>query len=304
MRIAVTGSTGLVGESVVSYFRSAGCQVTRLVRPGKGMSLAGDGDVIAWDPVSKKMDASLLEGYDAVIHLAGANIAQQRWTLSYKKLILSSRVEGTQFLGEVISDLRNPPRVLLSTSAIGYYGDITPPTCVDESSNMGIGFLAEVCEQWEKAAQSAQRKGVRVVRTRFGVVLSRKGGALAKMLPVFQVGLGGKLGSGRQMISWIALEEIPRIMEHLIHKEDISGPVNVVTPNPVSNEGFTKVLAGCLNRKAILPVPSFMIRWLLGEMGQALLLDGAAVLPKRLMESGYTFRFAYLEPALRECLFK
>lgn len=300
MRIAVTGSTGLVGESVVSYFRSAGCQVTRLVRPGKGMSLAVDRDVIAWDPVSKKMDASLLEGYDAVIHLAGANIAQQRWTLSYKKLILSSRVEGTQFLSEVISNLENPPRVLLSASAIGYYGYITPPTCVDESSNMGIGFLAEVCEQWEKASQSAQREGIRVVRTRFGVVLSRKGGALAKMLPVFRLGLGGKLGSGRQMISWIALEEIPRIMEHLIHKEDISGPVNVVTPNPVSNEGFTKVLAGCLNRKAILPVPSFMIRWLLGEMGQALLLDGAAVLPKRLMESGYVFRSPDLESALGE----
>lgn len=300
MRIAVTGSTGFIGSCVVSYFRSAGCQVARLVRPGRGMSLAGDGDVIAWDPVSRKMDASLLEGYDAVIHLAGANIAQQRWTLPYKKLILSSRVEGTQFLGEVISDLKNPPRVLLSASAIGYYGNITPPICADESSNMGIGFLAEVCEQWEKAAQSAQREGVRVVYTRFGVVLSRKGGALAKMLPAFRLGFGGRLGSGRQMMSWIALEEIPRIMEHLIHKEDISGPVNVVTPNPVSNEGFTKVLAGCLNRKAILPVPSFMIRWLLGEMGQALLLDGAAVLPKRLMESGYVFRFPDLESALEE----
>lgn len=300
MRIAVTGSTGFIGSCVVSYFRSAGCQVARLVRPGRGMSLAGDGDVIAWDPVSRKMDASLLEGYDAVIHLAGANIAQQRWTLPYKKLILSSRVEGAQFLSEVISNLKNPPKVLLSASAIGYYGNITPPVCVDESSKMGNGFLAKVCDQWEKATQSAQRRGVRVVHTRFGVVLSRKGGALAKMLPAFRLGLGGKLGLGSQMMSWIALEEIPRIMEHLIHTQGISGPVNVVTPNPVSNEEFTKVLAGCLNRKAILPVPSFMIRWLLGEMGQALLLDGAAVLPKRLMESGYVFRFPDLESALEE----
>ncbi len=298
MRIIVTGSTGLIGSAIVSHFEGLGHSLTRLVRrDSKNDSCKG----ARWDIPAGEIESSALEGHDVCIHLAGANLADRRWSARYKEVIRSSRRNGTLLLSQTLARLNNPPRVLLSASAIGYYGNIIPPQSVDELANMGSGFLSGVCSQWEMATKPAEEAGIRVVHMRFGVILSEKAGALAKMLPVFKLGLGGRIGSGRQMTSWIAIDEIPLIIEHLI-KGDLSGPVNIVSPSPVSNEEFTMTLARCLNRKVFFPIPSLGIRFLLGEMGEALLLSGAAVEPRRLKESGYDFRYPDLETALSQIL--
>lgn len=248
------------------------------------------------------LDPASFEGQDVVIHLAGANIAGQRWSKRYKKLLYSSRIETTTRLCKVLANMSSPPQILLSASAIGIYGHIEPPSYVDEGIVMGDGFLYRLCFDWEHSTNFAEEVGIRVVHMRFGIVLSQKGGALGKMLPVFRLGLGGRLGSGKQMMSWIALDDVPAAMEHVINTSGLSGPVNFVAPKAVSNAEFTRVLGKALRRPVFLPVPALAIKTLFGEMGQELLLCGANVIPKRLMESGYAFRHPDLETALSKML--
>ena len=286
MRIAITGASGLIGTAAAAYFQARGHVITRISRRQGRLSL---------DPTS-------FEGQDVVIHLAGANIAGQRWSKRYKKLLCSSRIETTTRLCKVLSNMISPPRLLLCASAIGIYGHIEPPSSVDESIVMGDGFLYRLCCEWEHSTNLAEEVCIRVVHMRFGIVLSKNGGALGKMLPVFRLGLGGRLGSGKQMMSWIALDEVPAAMEHVINTPDLSGAVNFVAPKAVSNAEFTRVLGKVLRRPAFLPVPALAIKILFGEMGQELLLCGANVIPKRLRESGYVFRYPDLETALSKML--
>lgn len=248
------------------------------------------------------MDTSALEDHDAVIHLAGENIAGGRWTDKRKALIRESRIRSTSLLCKTLAGLNRPPRTLLSASAVGYYGNRDPDETLDESSMSGSGFLAEVCREWECATAPAQVAGIRVVHMRFGTVLSPPGGALAKMLPIFKLGLGGKVGSGKQIMSWIALDEIPAAVFHALSSEIPSGPVNFVSPNPVSNAEFTRILGQVLARPTIFPLPAFAARLMFGEMADELLLGGARVVPRRLKESGYPFIHSDLEQALKQML--
>ncbi|OGX29978.1 MAG: TIGR01777 family protein [Omnitrophica WOR_2 bacterium RIFCSPHIGHO2_01_FULL_52_10] len=282
MRIAITGASGLIGTAAAAYFQARGHAITRVSRQRGRLDL---------DPVS-------FQGQDVVIHLAGANIAGRRWSRRYKKLLYSSRIETTTQLCKVLTNMNNPPQLLLCASAIGIYGHIEPPVCVNEGLIMGYRFLHKLCVDWEHSTHLAEEIGIRVVHMRFGIVLSPKGGALAKMLPVFRLGLGGRLGSGKQIMSWIALDELPAAMEHVINTPDLSGAVNFVAPKAVSSAEFTRVLAKALRRPAFLPVPALVIKVLFGEMGEELLLSGANVIPKRLSESGYVFRYPDLETAL------
>lgn len=283
MRIAITGSTGLIGSSLVGYFHSRGNDVIRISREGDGLCL----------------NPSILEGQDVIIHLAGANIAAKRWSSKYKRVLYDSRIDNTARLSQAISNLSKPPKLLLSGSAVGYYGNINPPLCVSEYDKMGDSFLSQLCHDWESSTKPAQSAGIRVVHMRFGVVLSEKGGVLGKVLPVFKLGLGGKIGPGTQIMSWVALKEIPLIMEHIIKTPDLSGPVNFVSPHAVSNADFTRILGQHLKKPTFLPLPSWAVKVMLGEMGQELLLSGARVLPKRLIESSYEFRYPDLETALK-----
>lgn len=282
MRIAITGSSGLIGTAAAAYFQARGHAIMRVSRHRGHLDLG---------PAS-------FEGQDVVIHLAGASIAGRRWNRHYKKLLYSSRVETTTQLCKVLANMNNPPQLLLCASAIGIYGYIEPPACVDEGLIMGDGFLYKLCIDWEHSTHLAEEIGIRVVHMRFGIVLSPRGGALAKMLPVFMLGLGGRLGSGKQMMSWVALDEVPTAMEHVINTPGLSGAVNFVAPKAVSNAEFTRILAKALRRPAFLPVPALVIKLLFGEMGKELLLSGANVIPKRLRESGYVFHYPDLETAL------
>ena len=250
--------------------------------------------VIVWDPALNYIEIEQLEGFDVIIHLAGANVGEY-WSPEYKKSILESRVQSTKLLCESLARLVSKPKLLISASAIGFYGNHPPEEVLDENSPSGTGFLADVCRQWEEETDACSQAGIRVVRMRLGVVLSKAGGALAKMWLPFQCGIGGVLGNGQQMMSWIALDEIPFVVDHLIKNDQIAGAVNVVSPQAVSNAEFTKILGQVMHRPTILPVPGFAIRLLFGEMGQSLLLEGAHVVPRRLQESGYQFRFADLK---------
>jgi uncharacterized protein (TIGR01777 family) len=294
MRIAITGSTGLVGRVLVADLEAAGHEVTRVVRDP---AAAGTG-VVVWDPERGQIDAAGLEGHDAVIHLAGESVAGL-WTQEKKARIAGSRIGGTKLLSETLARLERPPRVLLSASATGYYGDRPPLAVVDEQSGPGIGFLARTVVAWEAAALPAAEAGIRVLYLRFGVVMSFSGGVLGAALPIFRAGLGGRLGSGRQIWSWVARSEIPLVVRYLLARDDLSGPINVVTPSPVSNAEFTAVLARVLRRPALLRVPAYLLRLVGGEFAQEMLLSGAHVRPRRLLDSGYRFRYPELEMALR-----
>lgn len=295
MHVAVSGASGLVGSALVDSLSSAGNRVSRLVRRE-----ADTGEsAILWDPSTSRIDAEGLEGLDAVVHLAGENIAGGRWTTARKERIRTSRVDGTRLLAETLAGLKRPPRVWINASAIGYYGNRGEEP-LDEGSPGGTGFLADTCREWEAAVAPAQNvAGLRVVLLRIGVVLSAAGGALAGMLPLFKLGLGGRIGHGRQFMSWIALDELVAVIGHLLADERITGPVNAVAPAPVTNAEFTRTLGRVLRRPTWLPAPAPMIRLLLGEMGQELLLDGARILPGRLQQAGYAFRLGELERALR-----
>jgi uncharacterized protein (TIGR01777 family) len=299
MKILITGSTGLVGSALLPSLKSQGHEVFRLVR---SEAKAGPTEIY-WNPQKGIEDTSRLEGFDAVVHLAGENISDGRWTAEKKTRIRDSRVEGTRRLSDALARLNQPPRALLCASAIGYYGD-RGDEIMREGDAPGTGFLADVCREWEAATASAEQKGIRVVKLRFGVILTPKGGALSKMLAPFQFGVAGRLGSGRQYMSWVTLDDVVGVINHALVNETLSGPVNVVAPNPVTNLQFTKTMGRVLNRPTIFPVPAFAIRLAFGEMGDAALLASTRVEPSRLKESGYTFKHPELESALRQMLNK
>lgn len=299
MRVVISGASGLVGRALLGRLRERQHDVARLAR-GPGPRAA---DEIAWDPVAGTIDAARLEGCEAVVHLAGENIAAGRWNCRRKGLIRDSRVRGTRLLAEALSRLQARPRALVCASAIGYYGD-RGDELLDESAAPGVGFLADVCREWESAAESAAERGVRVVRLRFGVILSGQGGALAKMLLPFRLGLGGKVGSGRQYLSWIALDDAVGAICHALEAGELRGAVNAVSPDPVTNYEFTKTLGRVLRRPTIFPIPALVARLALGEMADELLLASARVQPRKLLESGYRFAYPTLESALRHVLGK
>src|SRR2546423_12723956 len=299
MKILVTGSTGLVGSALLPFLKSQGHEVFRLVR---SQARAGPAEIY-WKPEKGIEDTARLEGFDGVMLLAADNVSEGRWTPQKKARIRDSRVTGTRLLSEALARLDQPPRALVSASAIGYYGD-RGDQIMREESPPGSDFLASVCREWEAATEPAARDGIRVVMLRFGVILAPKGGALSKMLAPFQFGLGGRLGSGRQFMSWITLDDVVGVISHALVKETLSGPVNVVAPHPVTNYEFTKTLGRVLSRPTIFPVPAFVIRLAFGEMGDAALLASTRVEPARLKESGYTFQHPELESALRQMLKK
>ncbi len=296
LTILVTGSHGLIGSSLVPLLRSRGDRVVRLVRAAPAAA-----DEARWDPAAGSIDAGRLEGADAAIHLAGENLASGRWTPERKARIRDSRVRGTRLLAETLARLARPPRVLLSASAAGYYGDRGEEILTEESAP-GTGFLADVCREWEAAADPARRAGIRVVYLRSGLVLARTGGLLAPMLPVFRLGLGGPLGAGRHYMSWIALDDWTGAALHLLADERVAGPVNMVAPQPVTNAEFTRALARALGRPALVPVPAPALRVAFGEMADGALLTSVRATPARLVGSGYVFRFPELDAALRHVL--
>lgn len=289
--IAVSGASGFIGRALVSALKSRGVRVRPLVRPGRSVP-----DGIPWDPEASSIDREALEGLDAVVHLAGENVAGARWSEAQKQRIRDSRVRGTGLLAEALSALRDKPAVWVSASAVGIYGD-GGDRALDEDSPPGDDFLARVCVAWEEAAAPARAAGIRVVHPRFGVVLHPHGGALAKMLGPFKLGLGGKLGSGAQYMSWIGLEDAVRALLYLID-QPLEGPVNLVAPNPVTNAEFTRALAGALHRPAPFFVPSFAARLAFGEMAEVALLRGQRVFPKRLLGAGFQFAQPELAPLL------
>ena len=293
MKILVTGSGGLIGSALLDALKSD--ETTRLVR---SRTKEGFPPSIFWDPKTGEIEQEKLEGFDGVVHLAGEGIAQGRWTLSKKARIRESRLRGTRFLCETLVHLSRPPKVLVCASAIGYYGNRGEES-LRETSRPGAGFLAQLCQEWESAAQSASQKGIRVVNLRIGIVLSPRGGALSLMLPVFKLGLGGALGNGRQMMSWIAIDDLAGAIRHALTTDSLRGPVNAVSPNPVTNAQFTKAMGRVLRRPVFFPVPSFAVKLLFGEMGEELLLSSTRVEPINLLASGFTFRYPELDGALR-----
>ena len=297
MKIVISGASGLIGTPLVTRLRGKGHEVVRLVRraPARGEA--------QWDPKAGFLDPAILEGADAVIHLSGAGIGDKRWTDAYKREVLESRTLSTSLLARTIATLERKPRVFLSGSAIGIYG-ARDDEALTESSAHGTGFLADVCEQWEAAAAPASDAGVRTVFLRTGIVLSPQGGALKKLLAVFKIGIGGRFGSGKQWQSWISLDDELGAIEFLLDAP-VSGPVNLTAPQPVTNAEFTRVLARVVKRPAVLPIPSFGPKLLLGaELADALLFTGQRVLPNVLTTNGYVFAHATLEDALRALLNK
>ena len=295
MQALVSGSTGLIGRALVSRLEDADHEVTPLVRPGTATD-----DGIEWDPSSGELDGAQLEGFDAVVHLAGESI-NQRWTEQAKQRIRDSRIEGTRLLATTLAELDDPPEVLVSASAVGYYGD-RGSAWLEEDATAGDLFISEVCQQWEEAAQAAAENDIRVVTTRTGIVLSSEGGALPQMLPPFKLGLGGRLGSGKQYMSWLTRDDAARSIEHLIETEDVEGPVNVATPNPVTNKTFTNALGSVLGRPTVFWVPEPAVRLLFGQMGEELLLASDRMRPTELLDSGFTWQYPELEPALEHAL--
>ena len=302
MKVLVTGSSGLIGSALIPSLTAEGHDVFRLVRPKSSSSQSGVSE-IRWDPAAGKIETAGLEGLDAVVHLAGESIATGRWTAEQKAKIRDSRIKGTELLCNTLARLAHPPKVMVSASAIGYYGDRGAESLREESPP-GSGFLAEVSRQWEAATAAAAQKGVRVVIPRFGMVLSPAGGALAKMLPPFRMGAGGKLGSGKQYMSWVALNDAVGAIHHMLTNNLLKGPVNVVAPNSVTNFEFTKTLGRVLSRPTLAPVPAFAARLAFGEMADALLLASTRVEPAKLLNTGYRFRYPDLEGALRHLLGK
>ncbi|MDA1165233.1 MAG: TIGR01777 family oxidoreductase [Planctomycetota bacterium] len=299
MKIAVGGSTGLVGSALIPFLTTGGHEVARLTRGGKSVD---DGTTsIDWDPSQGRIDAAGIEGCDAVVHLGGHNIAHGRWTTGMKRLIRDSRVNSTSLLCRTLAGLANPPRVLVCASAIGFYGD-RGQDVMTENSEPGPSFLSKTCVEWEQATAPARDAGVRVVNLRIGVVLSPQGGALQKMLLPFKLGGGGIVGNGKQWWSWVSIEDLPRIILHGIQTESLSGPVNATSPGAVDNREFTKTLGRVLRRPTLIPMPAFVVKLAFGEMGEELLLGSTRVVPERLIDSGYEYAFPELEPALRHLL--
>lgn len=299
MHVLVTGASGLVGTALVPALTADGHKVTRLVRTTAQYGRAE----IPWDPATQSIATPALEGLDAVVHLAGENIAAGRWTPAKKARVYNSRVQGTRLLCDALAQLVHPPQVLVSASAIGYYGD-RGDRVMRDTSPPGSGFLAEVCQAWEAAAAPAVERGIRVVFLRLGMVLSRAGGALAPMLTPFRLGLGGVLGPGTQYISWIAIDDVVGVIQHALQTKALQGPVNAVAPQAVTNRDFTTTLGKVLRRPTRFAMPAFAARLAFGDMADALLLASTRVEPARLTATGYTFRYPTLEAALRHLLGK
>ena len=293
LRVAITGSSGMVGSALVSSLTADGQRVDRVVRsrPSHGE------EAVYWKPTEGVIEAHALEGCDAVVHLAGENIAQ-RWSAAAKRRIRDSRVDSTRLLVGALTRLKRRPSVLVSASALGIYGD-RGDELLDEESELGNDFLAEVAKAWEAATRPAVQAGIRVVNTRFGIILSPSGGALEKLLTVFRLGAGGKAGSGEQWMSWVALTDVVRVIRFAIETGTLRGPVNVVAPNPVRNAEFAKTLGEVLHRPSFATVPRSMIKLVIGEMGEATILVSQRVRAAKLDAAGYAFRYQRLEEALR-----
>lgn len=292
--VAITGATGLIGGALAAALRAAGTRVVPVSR----RQLPGGAK---WDPETGEIDRARLEGIGAVVHLAGESIAAGRWNARRRQAIRSSRTDGTSLLARTLASLDSPPPVFLSASAVGIYGD-RGDTILDEESSPGSGFLADTAVAWENAAAPARERGIRVAHPRFGIVLAREGGVLPRMLLPFRLGLGGKLGTGRQWLSWIAIDDAVRALVLLLSDPTLTGPVNVTAPSPATNAEFAATLARVLRRPAILTVPAPVLRLVLGEMADALLLASQRAVPRRLENAGFEFRHRDLGPALRALL--
>ncbi len=305
-RILITGANGMIGHALRAAAQARGMEAVPIQRPVRGNAAEAapaGADTILWEPEATQPFADLgrLEGFDAVVHLAGANISAKRWSADYKKLISNSRSQPTGALALALARLKHPPRVLLSASATGFYGSRGDEVLTEQSSS-GPGFLSEVCRTWEGATAPAVSAGIRVAHLRFGVVLTPFGGALRQMLPLFRLGLGGKLGGGRQWMSWITLKDLLEAVFHIMADEGASGPYNVVAPAPVRNAEFTRALGAALHRPAILPAPAFALRAAFGQMADETLLTSCRVVPERLQESGFAFATPEIGGALQSLL--
>lgn len=303
MKILVSGSTGMIGTSVVAALSRDGHAICRLQRPesteprNAALSASGPGQSVRWDPLGGTFDSAAAESADAVIHLAGASIGEGRWTAARKRLLRSSRVDVTRHLVSGLAKLARPPRVFISASAMGYYGDRGEEQLTEQSAP-GHDFLAALARDWEAEAARAEQFGARAVMLRFGLILARDGGALARMLLPFRLGLGGRLGSGQQWMSWLTLGEAVGMIRYALENVGVRGAVNAVTPNPVRNREFTAVLGRVLHRPTIFPAPAFVLRLALGEMADALLLGSSRLIPQELQTLSYRFLHPELEPAL------
>lgn len=302
-QVVLSGATGLVGSAVLQSLRGQGVSCVALVRDARHVDAVGPGSAIPWDPYHFQFreDMRRLNGVRAAIHLSGDNLSHGRWTKAKKQRILESRVRTTRSLVELLSRLDTPPEVLICASAVGFYGD-RGAEILPESSTPGEGFLPQVCLAWEAAADEAAAFGIRVVHARFGVLLAANGGALAQMLPLFRAGVGGRLGNGRQYMSWMHLEDVARAMGHCLQHAEIAGPVNFVTPEPVTNAEFTRALAHQLRRPAVIPAPALALRLALGEMADAALLSSTRAVPMVLERHGFTYQHPELAGALADLL--
>jgi uncharacterized protein (TIGR01777 family) len=298
MKLLITGASGLIGTALQSSFSEKGYEMVLA-----GRKPSHDAGHITWDAEKgfDTEDLKKLEGLDAIIHLAGEPVGDWRWTDDKKKRIRDSRVNGTRTIIDAISKLKTKPKALISMSGVGYYGDRGDDP-LTERGGVGDTFLAEVCRDWEAEARKAENYGVRVVLARNGVVLSKDGGALATMMTPFSLGLGGVVGSGKQWLSWLSLDDMVGAVNFVLENEDIEGAVNVVSPNPVTNEEFTKTLGEVIHRPTFLPLPRFAVNLMMGEMGDALLIDSARAVPKKLEDAGYEFIYPDLKPALENAV--
>jgi len=295
MKILIAGASGLVGSALVSKLKAEGAEVTRLVR-----AAAKSGEV-EWHPESGSIDPPALEGFDAVINLSGDGIANGRWTAEKKRRILDSRVNGTRLLSETMANLARKPKAFINASAVGFYGS-RGNELLDEESSPGEGFLANVCRQWEFATAPAEQSGIRVVRLRLGVILTPDGGIMGSMLRPFKIGLGGKVGSGEQVISWVAMDDVVAAIGFILQNESLRGPINLVAPQPVTNEEFTKILGRVLSRPTFMAMPAFAARLAFGEMADEMMLSSTRVAPKVLNDAGFKFQYPELEGAVRAML--
>ena len=297
MKILVSGSTGLIGSALTTVLTTRRDRVVRLVRSPPRVG----GEAVLWDPVAGTVVGDDFEGMEAVVHLAGENIATSRWTEAQKERIRASRVDGTRLLSETLAQLQRPPQVLVCASAIGFYGD-RGDEIMTEQAEAGDGFLPQVVAEWEAATMAARDRGIRVVCLRLGVIMSPVGGALSRMLLPFRLGLGGKVGNGKQYFSWVSLEDAVEVICFALKADSLQGPVNAVSPNPVTNREFTKTLGRSLMRPTLCWMPAWLVRTAMGEMGEELLLASTRVEPRKLLDAGYTYQHETLTAAFEHML--